>query len=755
MQLHQDRPEWTICGNNQDKRDPLNSSLQDISRGSVTMEGPYCSIISFLARKHPHSTVLRPENKIHLYDFVQTFSEADRVPTLWKGLHHRQQIVLHDFLHAQKAYNDLQDKPYHEQWSLLRMAGKVVRVHYVVFQKKSQGSASRDVQEHCGLTVADSTCVGPKNEAALYGHGFFRDWFRVGFQHAVLHLDMSCYSQIINVDLSMKGCADSHCLGRHLYTQNQYRTMTNNIEKAVSWPDFKIIYNYKKHLGRGVLSLTSQVFTCQVLPYRMMCDVPCNTRFKAHIYENDEMMDNNSGKHTMKCCWFQNYPRYHKKCMSNYAICSIRARAGYNNPLAKNIEMLTQKLHEDHVTIIQQQIISAIVGSTWSAVGVLASWLLRVICKKHQRKVTILKRCKIVQRKRVWKRLRQQSCEHHLECFLTITTRVHYNQKWGPFNEILQKESVTRYQTYIYGVLPCRNRKGRKTKQALIVIHHKRNECSCQKPTNGLGIGHRQQKIFRRIAFRGIRVGEAKVPGPDSLDIGSFNPTQLYGKEDDIMAWGQGIYCAAETSVTSVALKLLRPKLAQKGFYSVWSEPVEPIQPKFSQLRGKASETAIISTFPIRQFHEPITSAIEDTCRFVDGVVQLGPNCVAYVASIYGVASSSIALDPIAITNQLFNFAAERAVTFKGPAIIAGDFNCFLSELSGWDKLVQNGWTDSAVLDGFLRNREPQPTSKDAVRKSFVLMKACCPQRYNHAEHVTTTFSRCIRCCLHNVPGRM
>lgn len=727
MQPHQDRPEWTICGDNQDKHDPLNSSLQDIRRGSVTMEGPHCSIISVLARKHPVSTVLRPENKIHLHDFVQTFSEADRVPTLWKGLHHRQQIVLHDFLHDQKAYNDLQDKPYHEQWSLLRMAGKVVRVHHVVFQKKSQSSASRDVQEHCGPTIADSTCDGPKNEAALYGHGFFWVWFRVGFQHVVLHKDMTCYSAVISVDLSLKGCADSHCLSRHLYTRNQYlerfqEGLTNNIENVVSWPDFKIIYNPEKHLGQVVVLLTSQVFTFQVLPYRMMCDVPCNTRFKAHIYENDETMDNNSSKHTMQCCWFQNYPGYHKECTSNYTICNIRARAGFNNPLAKTIEMLTQKLHEDHVTITQKQIISAIVGLTWSTVGVLASWLLRVICKKHQRKVTILKRCKIVQRKRVWKRLRQQSCEHHLECFLKITTRVHYNQKWGPFNEILQKESVTRYRIYIYGFLPCKNRKGRKTKQAQIVIHHKRDERSCQKPTNGLGTDHRHQKIFRRIAFRGIRVGEAKVPGPDSLDIGSFNPTQLYGKEDDVIAWGQGIYCAAETSVTSVALKLLRPKLAQKGFYSVWSEPVEPIQPKFSQLRGKASGTAIISTFPIRQFHEPITSAIEDTCRFVDGVVQLGPNCVAYVASIYGVASSSIALDPIAITNQLFNFAAERAVTFKGPAIIAGDFNCFLSELGGWDKLVQNGWTDSAVLDGFLHNREPQPTSKDAVRKSFVLM---------------------------------
>ena len=217
-------------------------------------------------------------------------------------------------------------------------------------------------------------------------------------------------------------------------------------------------------------------------------------------------------------------------------------------------------------------------------------------------------------------------------------------------------------------------------------------------------------------------VSEAKVPGPETLDVGNFNPTQLYGKEEDIMSWGQGIYCAAETSVTSASLKILRPRFAARGFYSAWSEPVEPIQPRFSQLRDKASGVAIISSFPIRQFHEPIACAIEDTCRFVDGVVQLSPNCVAYVATIYGAASSSMAIDPKAVTNHLFNFAAERALAFKGPAIIAGDFNCHMSDLGAWEVMVQNGWCDAAELDGSLHGRQPQPTSKEAVRKSFILM---------------------------------
>ena len=233
---------------------------------------------------------------------------------------------------------------------------------------------------------------------------------------------------------------------------------------------------------------------------------------------------------------------------------------------------------------------------------------------------------------------------------------------------------------------------------------------------------HYRRKMYRRVAYIGQRVGEAKVPGPPFLDIGTFNPTQLLHKEEDVMAWGQGIYCASETSVTTAALKLLRPKFAKKGYHCAWSDPVEPIQPKRSQLRGKAAGVAIISSFPIRQYHEPITCPVQDTSRFIDGVIQVNPNCVLYAASLYGVASSSFALDPIAITNQLFNFAAERAVSFKGPALIAGDLNCYLTDIGVWENMMHQGWVDAAELDGLMFHRNPQPTSKDRVRKSFILM---------------------------------
>lgn len=50
------------------------------------------------------------------------------------------------------------------------------------------------------------------------------------------------------------------------------------------------------------------------------------------------------------------------------------------------------------------------------------------------------------------------------------------------------------------------------------------------------------------------RVGEADNPGP--LRIGTFNPHQLYNKEEVVAEWGPGIWTASETSHTVDAMKV-------------------------------------------------------------------------------------------------------------------------------------------------------------------------------------------------------
>ena len=242
------------------------------------------------------------------------------------------------------------------------------------------------------------------------------------------------------------------------------------------------------------------------------------------------------------------------------------------------------------------------------------------------------------------------------------------------------------------------------------------------------------KKCAWTVGYAGVRVGEAKNPGPPNisdkqddgnheyLDIGCFNPTQLYGKEESVIQWGRGIYCASETSSTLVAQRLSRHTFKKAGFNVAFSDPVPARRPSISQLRGKASGTAIIANFPIRPFWEPMSQPIADTQRAVDCVVQIHSNVALYIASVYGISHMNPYVDPINATNSIFNEIAERALTFQGPAVITGDLNCNMTEIHVWKSMERQGWQDAAYLDSVLFGREMQPTCKELTRKSFILI---------------------------------
>ena len=194
------------------------------------------------------------------------------------------------------------------------------------------------------------------------------------------------------------------------------------------------------------------------------------------------------------------------------------------------------------------------------------------------------------------------------------------------------------------------------------------------------------------------------------------------GKEPEVCALGQGVYGVCETSTTPLALKSIRPKLRASGFHSVWSDCVDPQRPKNSLLRGKAAGTAIISSYPLRPFWDPPSKPVVDSRRFCDAIIQLSANTCIYFATMYGFVNNRCHIDPLGSTNRLFNEIAERSLNFQGPAAIVGDFNWDLHELTAWKTLCDAGWVDTAVLDGHIHQRSPQPTYKDRSRKMFILV---------------------------------
>ena len=761
-QMPHDRPEWNIRGSTGWGR----SILIPFDKGV------FCKKTEFLQGECNQNSFYQPGGHVYppkvcknlftipVHDtcfrfesLMQTSSGFDRVPTIWKSLHHCSQVISTCSLRDINTGLALQQAP----CQLLPISSLDITKHdqmqqFVIDHYLHGGEGQKCTQHNGHLTrVNDKTRVCPKNRDVIVRDGGkysgFSFWVSpIGSLHKGSKPPANISHLAAVQDCMYQSCPKTgyaQSLGWNPQGNNKFGLLQD--EHATSNCKIHVIPQvfFRDPKGFSKHYLESQhIVEVKVKPIMMLWNMrihrcSCNTRFK---------------RWWDKTCDVETHGN-HEFCSSTVSICSndhIDIQQHENISCLQHLNFIEYAFNNLHLFITSSDYLP------WRFVGAVILWLTRGFCQ-IQRQVVILKQCKVVKGRRVWVNHRRLTIASLSRCFVVLTTISYHRQFLDPFTETQKHECIIRTCQSLSekrNHVKEKNDSSFERSETYINAYFVFQECDNQstKPN----VCRSKSDRFRTNPFRGVRVGEAKVPGPEVLDIGNFNPTQLFGKEAEIMAWGQGIYCAAETSVTSAALKILRAQFAKQGFRSLWSEPVEPIQPKFSQLRGKASGVAIISSFPIRQFHEPITSAIEDTSRFVDGVVQLGPNCVAYVASIYGAASSSIAIDPIAVTNQLFNFAAERALSFKGPAIISGDFNCYMSDLGAWDAMVQNGWCDAAELDGVLHNRNPQPTSKDAVRKSFILMNGTLSATLKECrtceDHLFPVHPLLLaRCSLHNI----
>ena len=248
------------------------------------------------------------------------------------------------------------------------------------------------------------------------------------------------------------------------------------------------------------------------------------------------------------------------------------------------------------------------------------------------------------------------------------------------------------------------------------------------------------QKPPRHFSWFGMintlnpRIGEADNPGPfwnnptpdtmndgmsEFLWIGACNPTQLLGKEEVCASWGQGIWTFAETSTTPKAASAIQSRFRKFGSSVIFGDHVRP-QTSSTLFRGRAGGVAISSGFPVRRYLQPQPAWLSKSTRFVDAVVHVQGHIPIYVSSIYGVAGKSSS-HPLELTEDIMNQAADRALKYKGPAIICGDFNVDISGMLAWKNLELQGWHDLALLDSKIFGRPTQPTSKFGNRHSYIL----------------------------------
>ena len=194
-------------------------------------------------------------------------------------------------------------------------------------------------------------------------------------------------------------------------------------------------------------------------------------------------------------------------------------------------------------------------------------------------------------------------------------------------------------------------------------------------------------------------------------------------------------------------------RLRKQGWKSVWSKPTDPHRAGKSQLRGKAGGTYIISHFPLRQGGQQWPSRDHWLYPVGRSIIQLGPNCVLCVLTVYGPPRNQTYSDTQALLSYVTLFAAERAMAFQGPTLLMGDLNCDLEELAMWQSLQSRGWSDLHALSAEINNHELEATCQGA-RHSYILanaiatgmLKTCrIEETFDFASHPTLYAQLCVQ----------
>jgi len=218
------------------------------------------------------------------------------------------------------------------------------------------------------------------------------------------------------------------------------------------------------------------------------------------------------------------------------------------------------------------------------------------------------------------------------------------------------------------------------------------------------------------------RVGEADNPSP--LRVGTFNPHQIFSKEDVICEWGHGIWAGSGTSHTVDAMNVSRSRFRKARFFTVWSSPVAKHTRDAGLFRGRASGTCLVSHLRLKPYPAAISGVAEQSSRVIESLVDVGNGTHMFVACLYGPTHNTTFFDPWALLSAVCKETFDHALAFKGPAIIMGDFNVELCEVPRWKALQRAGWIDAALFDADRRGTSPSHTSKDKARKSFILVNA-------------------------------
>ena len=237
-----------------------------------------------------------------------------------------------------------------------------------------------------------------------------------------------------------------------------------------------------------------------------------------------------------------------------------------------------------------------------------------------------------------------------------------------------------------------------------------------------------QLNLFQ--ALRGIRIGEAKNPGPSTrrpaptaINLAVINPTAVLNKVSTFVSlrkqFNIHLFALSETSATSSAQTTLSKQFAAQKLTVNWSPPVPPQRDTLKCDRGKASGTAIISAVPMRPCRHKLPDPWQTNTRLNRAIVQIGQSHFQ-VWTVYGFSSSQPRSKER--TNELLSFVFSQLDNVPLPFVICGDFNAEVTHLPIWTSFAQKGACDLAQIHNRLYGVTMPMTCHQATRPDSAIV---------------------------------
>ena len=236
------------------------------------------------------------------------------------------------------------------------------------------------------------------------------------------------------------------------------------------------------------------------------------------------------------------------------------------------------------------------------------------------------------------------------------------------------------------------------------------------------GVGFEYKQMGSHDPYKGCRVGEAGNPGPFQVSCLNIQSLNAAVNDAKLTMPTCGLLALTETSATQVGIdKACKMAAAQRchSFHSRPSKYRNYTRGLRSEARGEATGTWVASSQHVRHLDAPWPEDIWNLARARDSIVytDMGP---IYVACLYGL--HQCLPDSYATTDRILECVFRRAEQVQMPAIICGDLNAPLSELTTWESMQARSWVDAAVLQASRDGIPPRNTYKESTRIDYILM---------------------------------